>query len=238
MHTGSLEAKVRHPSARGRSCGAAGISSKLGRIFLLVSISRGAYLFQGSNRVDVRDRRPRDNSSHCSTQIDYWLGGQRVFVAHKDEFPPLLQFGLHKMSEDELRALTVEAFPLSVRRKALWANFVALLGLLKQLKLPCDVWLDGSFLTEKIDPDDVDFVLDVAIHVIENATPAQEALLNKISKLGFKAVENLHSFLMFTAPAIHLQYAEGKLLHDQWVRDFGYSYVKRTPKGIAVLEVR
>lgn len=159
-------------------------------------------------------------------------------MSSADEFPPLLQAGLHKMSVDELKAKVVDAFPLSAGRATLWANFIDVVGQIKKLGLQGEIWVDGSFLTNKLNPGDVDFVFDLPIHVIEQATPQQEELLEKLSKNGFRKSEKLHSFIMFTAPGTHSEFAEGQRLHAQWQKDFGVSYVKKEPKGIAVIEVR
>ena len=66
------------------------------------------------------------------------------------------------MDLDELKSMVVDKFPLSKRRQELWNNLVKIVDKLKALKVPCKIWGDGSFLTEKIDPSDVDFVVDVA----------------------------------------------------------------------------
>ena len=127
--------------------------------------------------------------------------------------------------------------PLSQRRQELWTNFVAVLDLIKKAGLKGDIWVDGSFLTEKIDPGDVDLVFDVPIHAIENANVPQAELLKKLSNQGFKRTERLHTFIMFTAPVAHAQFQEGERIHQQWQKDFGVSYIAKTPKGIAVIEV-
>jgi hypothetical protein len=159
-------------------------------------------------------------------------------MSSKDECPPLLQAGLHKMSADELKAIVVDAFPLSKGRAELWENFLALVDQLRQAHLSGQIWVDGSFLTEKIEPRDVDFVFDVPIQEIENANPTQLALLEKLAKRGFRVPEKLHSFIMHTAPAAHTKFSESERLHTQWKKDFGLSYVKKEPKGIAVIEVQ
>ena len=159
-------------------------------------------------------------------------------MSSNNEYSAALAAGLHKMSVDELRAKVVDAFPLSNGRSELWANFLDVVYQLKKLGLKGEFGSIGSFLTEKINPRDVDFVFDVPVHVLENATPQQEVLLNKLADRGFKKVEKLHSFVMYSAPAPHVQFAESERIHAQWKRDFGFSYVDKTPKGIAVIEVR
>jgi hypothetical protein len=159
-------------------------------------------------------------------------------MSSEDEFPPLLQPGLHKMSVDELKTKVVDAFPLSGKRPQLWQHFIEVLDQIKKAGLKGEIWVDGSFLTEKINPGDVDFVFDVPVHLLEKPTPQQEELLHKLADKGFKKTERLHTFVMFSAPVVHSQYAESVRLHTQWQKDFGFSYVDKTPKGIAVLEVQ
>lgn len=81
----------------------------------------------------------------------------------KDEFPPLLGEGLHPMSIRDLKTLVVDGFPQSQRRAPLWSNLVALIDKLTLRGIECDLWVDGSYLTKKLEPDDVDFVLDIRI---------------------------------------------------------------------------
>jgi hypothetical protein len=157
---------------------------------------------------------------------------------HKPEFPPLLQPGLHEMSVDDLKAVVVDGFPLSTGRETLWTNFLGIVHQLKTVGISCKIWIDGSFLTKKIEPDDVDFVVDVPAHVADNPTPAQKALLNELGNLAFCKTGKLHSFLMLNAPLVHKYYALSQRLHEQWKRDFGFAYVSREPKGIAVVTVK
>jgi hypothetical protein len=142
------------------------------------------------------------------------------------------------MSVDDLKAMVVDGFPLSTRRGALWDNLIKILDRLKALNIPCKVWVDGSFLTKKIDPDDVDFVIDLPVTISDNPTPAQKAFLNQLASHAFCKMEKLHSFLMFDAPVMHAEYALSQQLHAQWERDFGFAYVSKEAKGIAVLAVR
>jgi hypothetical protein len=160
-----------------------------------------------------------------------------VSSRHKPEFPPLLHAGLHNMSVTELKQLVVDGFPLSTRRYDLWQSFIKIIEHLKALKIPCKIWVDGSFVTRKIDPDDIDFVVDVPVHAFDNATPPQAEFLKSLADMVFGKTEKMHTFVMFDAPLIHSKYALSQTLHDQWKRDFGFSYVKKEPKGIAVIEI-
>lgn len=155
----------------------------------------------------------------------------------KDEFPPLLERGFHKLSVDDLKALAVDAFPKSQRRPTLWVNFLSVLARLEEAGIACDIWIDGSFLTKKIEPDDVDFVVDIPIGAFSAPDQKQRAILSELGACAFRCNLDLHSFVMFNAPVGHVDYPMAYQLHKQWENDFGVSFVKREPKGIAIVEV-
>ena len=124
----------------------------------------------------------------------------------KVEFPPLLGAGFHKLTAAELKAIALDKFSLSKSRATLWGNLSAKLDELKSLGLKCDVWVDGSFLTQKIDPDDVDLVIDIPINAFANLTSAQLDFVQKLGASAFRRFEKLHTFVMFNAPLGHVEY--------------------------------
>jgi hypothetical protein len=137
-----------------------------------------------------------------------------------------------------MEQLVVNGFALSKRRGTLWKNFLFVLKTLQDLKIPCDVWIDGSFLTHKVDPDDVDFVVDIPVDFLPLATAEQQSFIENLSDQLYRTSDDLHSFVMFNAPQGHPLGLDMNAVHDQWHKDFGFSYVAKSPKGIAVVEVR
>ena len=81
----------------------------------------------------------------------------------KQEFEPLLNLGFHRMTLSAVRALCVDAdiFALSQRRKTIMDNLTHILERVGGASIVGEIWLDGSFLTKKIDPCDADLVLHV-----------------------------------------------------------------------------
>lgn len=156
----------------------------------------------------------------------------------KEEFPPLLPGGLHKMAAVELRAITVDKFPHSIIRKVHWENFLEVVEKLRLAGLHCEIWVDGSFLTEKIEPGDVDIVVDFPIATIEQLNDVQRLLIDDLKNRAYKIGKRLHTFVMFTAGQGHNFYEASRISHEQWQKDFGFSYLGKQPKGIAVIEVR
>ena len=68
----------------------------------------------------------------------------------------LLPPGLHDGTLAELHALCVAPFPASRTRPAIFAGLSAFLAVLAGFGVPMELWVDGSFVTNKPDPNDVD----------------------------------------------------------------------------------
>ena len=83
-------------------------------------------------------------------------------MPQKPEYPPLLKEGLHPHTIDELEKLCVLAFSDSTVRQDIMAGFLALYERLIQLEVQGELWVDGSFLTHKPDPADIDFMVLVS----------------------------------------------------------------------------
>jgi len=84
------------------------------------------------------------------------------------------------------------------------------------------VWVDGSFLTEKLDPADADLV--VAVDTVATApSPNVLAALDKVAKHQYVTPARCDSYVM-----------ADKRLEPYWVKQFGFSRAKDV-KGIAVL---
>lgn len=142
------------------------------------------------------------------------------------------------MTESEMKSLLVDGFPLSTRRKTLWENLLKLIDELKSEKLPCKLWIDGSYVTKKLEPDDIDLIVEVDVGKLQNATASQKALLAKISGQAYHAAPmKLHTFFIYSAPAGHVGFPAAEAARARWIKDWGYSLKKRTPKGILTLEV-
>ena len=100
--------------------------------------------------------------------------------------------------------------------------------------IEADVWVDGSFLTKKIDPDDSDILVAVRSEFYDRATAAQKATIAWLTgdlKTGFLC----DSHVMFQYPAGHPEETAGVWSHAYWLRQYGWSR-KDQPKGIALIK--
>ncbi len=79
----------------------------------------------------------------------------------KLSFPGLLPAGFHNKTLEEVKTLCVENFPNSATRSTIFDSFVENFIIpLTNTGLMCDVWVDGSFITEKENPEDIDVLVE------------------------------------------------------------------------------
>jgi hypothetical protein len=93
---------------------------------------------------------------------------------------------------------------------------------LNRMQVPAEIWIDGSFLTEKIDPEDVDIVLRIESHVYDNGTAEQQQIIDWVAG-NLKASHHCDSYVFYEYPDTHPAHAVGEWMHAYWLRQFGFS---------------
>ncbi len=146
----------------------------------------------------------------------------------------LLPDGVHDCQETEFRPLLVDSFPDSTSRPIIATGF----ELLRANAVDCGVsgtqWLDGSYVTNRMDPDDIDLVtfIDVAhLNALQN-TPAEAFLVNALAA-GPKtpARYRADSYVVAVAPAGHPLHASFEKARDYWRKWFGHMRTILGPDG-------
>lgn len=122
--------------------------------------------------------------------------------ANKPEFAPLLAPGRHVMPLDALSQLCVAPFTTSATRAPLMAKLEAFVVKLRQHVVVCDLWIDGSFISEKIDPEDIDLTFVVHGDVYDSLSPALQAEIHGFDD-GEHLRPDLHGFPIVTRPMGH-----------------------------------
>jgi hypothetical protein len=160
-------------------------------------------------------------------------------VYEKPEFPSLLPAGLHILSIADLEALCVDRFPLSATRKGIMAGLREVVVRITGAGISCVLWVDGSFLTKKIDPSDVDLVAFVPARFYDEGTEAQQGVIEWLT-----SKENLPKKQFRCDTHAEPMYPEGSPLHymvsgalEHWQKIYGRSVESGEPKGIAVLDL-
>ncbi len=97
------------------------------------------------------------------------------------EYPPLLTSGLHDFRLDEISQHFVTPFADPARREYLLGRFILLLSEINQGSgIEMELWLDGSFATEKPDPEDIDVVFWARLEDLSTRSFEQQQFIQKI----------------------------------------------------------
>jgi hypothetical protein len=137
---------------------------------------------------------------------------------------------------EELRQLCVAAFPESKVRADIMAGFETICERAIALDTGGEAWIDGSFLTKKIDPGDIDFVLLIDASIYEQGTPEQHEFIEwLISNEDDPKKEFLcHTDVVLLYPPDSPLYPITVNTKRHWEEKvYGYSVSTREPKGIS-----
>lgn len=147
----------------------------------------------------------------------------------KRDFPPLLGAGLHAMTIADLGELTRSAFPQSKNRPLLFTFLEIYLGHLSRLGLVADVWIDGSFMCQKQEPEDVDIV------VLWDAASVRDLDDEEWMKIDLM-LRHEYAVQMFRID-VHPIDRSNQEDAAFWMQKFGTQRDNITPKGLALLRL-
>jgi hypothetical protein len=179
----------------------------------------------------------RQNSVARSQSARHGLGipsrSERfVAGADKEEFPPLLPPGFHPMDLATLRRLCVDRFPASFTRPGIMNNLGQIIARINSSGIPSRLWIDGSFLTEKLNPDDVDISMNISAQVYFGMPANQRAFFDGFRNNSLYASHRVDNYGLI----IDESRPEGIWLLAWWLRQFGFSRADEM-KGIAEIQI-
>jgi hypothetical protein len=147
-----------------------------------------------------------------------------------------LPSGIHKPTTLEFMSRFVENFDTSKTRKDIFDGYKSYCGDLLQFDIATTQWVDGSFTTSKIDPNDIDIVTHLdAIKI------TSKQMVDKIGKLfqnrnHLKSKYKCDAYAIPIYPPNHLLYNETVKWLDYWRNCFGKDRNKKT-KGLIEFEL-
>lgn len=145
-------------------------------------------------------------------------------MSHK----PLLAPGLHDIEENDLDNHFLSGFAGSTTRTQLVQNLKRYLQALRQYGIRFEIWIDGSFATDKRDPNDIDLIV-FASEAEVSALPAH----TKVSLASlFDRVNIKHALGCDVLFAV----AEDQSVRSYWRGWYGFDR-NEEPKGIARIKV-
>lgn len=147
---------------------------------------------------------------------------------------PLLPVGRHEKTIEEVRAMCVDAFPLSTTRPQIMDGLEQVVDRFRAERIEGELWVDGSFVTDKINASDVDVALRIDGLFHDNATHTQHAAIDWL-----ETVKNSHRVDGYVFPV----YPENDPRY--WFGEYEYAYSMKqwgfdrgdNMKGIAVLSL-
>lgn len=149
----------------------------------------------------------------------------------KADFPPLLPPGIHVVTLAELQAVAVTPFLADARRALLFASFKQWLQKLQSLHVHAILWIDGSFLTAKHGPDDIDCIMWNP-SISSELTEDQRLEVRELTDRGTVRRRFQVDFYMeapLPSETLHRQaYFKGL---------FGFQHDGKTPKGFVELTI-
>lgn len=104
-------------------------------------------------------------------------------------------------------------------------------------RIGCELWIDGSFLTQKIDPQDVDLALRLSAASYDEGCPTQRQAIEWVADNDERWRNDLcDTYVWFEYPEGHQHEDVGAEGRSYWMRWFGTARSGQ-PKGIAVIAI-
>lgn len=144
----------------------------------------------------------------------------------KTEYPPLLPAGFHEVTRGDLHSLFVAPFDPSKQREYLVSRLLAFMDALDGIGIKYEIWLNGSFVTEKVAPDDI----DVAIFADRNEV---NALAADDQRRLFALMDNAQARVRYGCDVYFIPRDDEKN-RSYWRGWFGFTRAEE-PKGIPLI---
>lgn len=133
----------------------------------------------------------------------------------------LFPYKIHDLKLDEIRHIFVDAFPESETRKRLFENYLDWVFDFQRDIFPYFTqWIDGSFVTQKLNPKDIDFVtfLDWKVYEIREKYKA----LDKFWSFSNED-KGLDAYIMAEFPEKHNRHKEFLSVWSGWSMRYGHT---------------
>jgi hypothetical protein len=116
------------------------------------------------------------------------------------------------------------------------AGLTAVVQRLVAVRVIGHLWVDGSLMTEKIDPEDADLLLRISSDFLDRRTQEQWETLEWFADRDRKTTHHCDSYRWVEYPIDHDLYMQSEWDRAYWIRQYGFSR-RDVQKGIAVLEL-
>ncbi len=155
-----------------------------------------------------------------------------AFERSKRDYESLLTSGFKQIAIWQLDSCFLTPFGEegAERRLRLIAQLRRFLDELFKLGIPLEIWIDGSFTTQKPLPDDVDLVVWVNESDAESLSPKLIDLLDHLLN-----IHNHDRIKILYDVDVHLADSESESERTKWLEEFGFDRSGLNQKGIFTL---
>ena len=131
--------------------------------------------------------------------------------------------GVYDCTEASIEEVFVSRFPESLVRSELYSGFKSLRTLARNVSPPATQWVDGSFVTTKQDPDDVDVLSFVDYDTLERLPREQIGQVYELLGAGDETKRKFrcHTYLERSCSPGHPHYRFFERERLYWLRWFG-----------------
>ena len=156
--------------------------------------------------------------------------------SQKPDYPPLLTDGLHTVDVRELRRMCVDEFSKSSTRDRIMRGLEEVISRLERESVRAEAWVDGSFVTQKTDPEDVDVVFRIPAHLYDQGSPRQQRAIDWVAEVDRRDTHKCDAYAILEYPTTDPLHYLSRDHCQYWKRIFGCSRAGAA-KGIAVVPV-
>jgi hypothetical protein len=146
--------------------------------------------------------------------------------------------GFGKKSLEELQEIAVTPFARSKTRAGIMGRFASLAAEFARLRIEGELIVDDSFVTEEIDPQDIDFTLCVASSFYDSCSVEQRHILDWVS--DDKTIKQTHlcdCYLCVEFDRTHEQFFDGILTREWWETLYATSKVFKRKRGLILISL-
>ena len=143
-----------------------------------------------------------------------------------------LEPGIHTMAKSDIETSFVISFPHSTTRQKILQGYEKHSQEVVSLVGSCEQYLDGSFVTTKNDPGDIDMVIIMDATVVDALPlPEQLKLRELVAGPSTKSKYMCDAYYCPRYPAGHAMADAARQQHKYWLGEFGFDR-NDIPKGI------
>lgn len=148
---------------------------------------------------------------------------------NKPDSPPLLTAGIHRMTLSEFERLAVAPFPNDDQRQRLFLLFQQWVSNLQAKYVSAILWIDGSYLTTKLAPEDIDCVMWRPSFTVQLSDLEKQEVLPLIERVGVGARFGIDFYMESPTPSQKM----GREAY--WRGLFGFQHDGKRAKGFVEL---